>query len=41
MIKEFEPKTYTTEELKDRFQEREEIYNEEMSPTQVELGFDH
>lgn len=35
-----QPKLITEDELKSRFAELSEIYNEEMSPTKVELGMD-
>jgi len=35
-----QPKLITEDDLKSRFAELSEIYNEEMSPTKVELGMD-
>ncbi|CAK60167.1 unnamed protein product (macronuclear) [Paramecium tetraurelia] len=40
MIKEYQPKIFSKDQFRIRYKDLEEIYNEEMSPTQIELGYD-
>ncbi|CAD8092380.1 unnamed protein product [Paramecium primaurelia] len=40
MIKEYQPKIFSKDQFRVRYKDLEEIYNEEMSPTQIELGYD-
>ncbi|CAK92829.1 unnamed protein product (macronuclear) [Paramecium tetraurelia] len=41
MILEYQPKIFSKDQFRVRYKDLEEIYNEEMSPTQIELGYDN